>query len=79
LGERGVIYDTLLILILEIIYCNIMCIVELVTFGGKGGYASILDMSFIFLECGFLFQVELSFFSTFVLFFVGSFGSKFTS
>jgi len=56
-----------------------MCIVELVTFGGKEGYASILDMSFIFLECGFLFQVELSFFSTFVLFFWGSFGSKFTS
>jgi len=60
-------------------YCNIMYIVELLAFGGKRGYASILDMSFIFLECGFLFQVELSFFSTFVLFFLGSFGLKFTS
>jgi hypothetical protein len=56
-----------------------MYIVQLPTFGGKRGYASILDLSFIFLECGFLFQVELSFFSTFVLFFLGSFGSKFTS
>jgi hypothetical protein len=57
-----------------------MYIVELLTFGGKGGYASILDMSFIFLECGFLFQVELSFFSTFLsYFFFGSFGSEITS
>jgi hypothetical protein len=57
-----------------IIYSNIMYIVELLTFGGKGGYASILDMSFIFLECGFLFQVKFLLCVCPIFF-----GSKFTS